>query len=274
MIYIGTSGFSYDDWKGPVYPSNIKKADMLGFYTGMFSSVEINSSYYAIPSPSSFESMNRKTPAHFRFVVKAHKDMTHTDAPDDGVFDRFREAVEPIRSSGKLGCILAQYPWSFKNNPDNVGRIGDVRRLLNGYPVVVEFRNSEWVNDETSAMLRDLDMGFCCVDEPALPGLMPGMSVATSSIGYVRFHGRNRDKWWKHDQPYERYDYLYTQQELEEWVPRVRNIESVTTEQYLFFNNHYKGKSVQNARMLAKMLGIELPPIAGKIENQLTFGEY
>jgi len=273
MIYIGTSGFSYEDWKGHFYPESVDKKNMLSYYSSAFNSVEINSTYYAIPSAASVAAMDRKTPESFRFAVKAHKDMTHAETPVPESFDAFLRAIQPLRDSGKLGCILAQFPWSFRHSPENAGRLADLRARMKEVPTVVEFRNSEWVNDETFGLLTQLGLGFCSVDEPGLKGLMPRIAAATSSVGYVRFHGRNAKKWWKHDEAWERYDYLYSEDELSEWTPRVTDIAARTEHTYVFFNNHYQGKSAQNARMLAKMLGLGFPsdsphPPAG----QMTLG--
>jgi len=259
MIYIGTSGFSYEDWKGHFYPEEIEKKDMLAFYSRQFSAVEINSTYYTIPGAVTFQGLARKTPEDFKFSVKAHKDMTHSETFSGSVFRDFTSAIKPLEDAGKLGCVLAQFPWSFKRTVQNEERLQDFRNEMAYLPVVIEFRNAEWVQQETFELLRDLDFGFCCVDEPALHGLMPRVAAATSSIGYVRFHGRNAKNWWKHEEAWQRYDYLYTEQELSEWVPKVRSIAEQTETTYLFFNNHYQGKSAQNARMFAGMLGIELP---------------
>jgi uncharacterized protein YecE (DUF72 family) len=158
-----------------------------------------------------------------------------------------------------LGCVLAQYPWSFKATPENRRALERLRSELAEIPVVVEFRNAGWVAEETFALLRELGMGCFCVDEPRLKGLMPGIVKATSPIGYVRFHGRNAAKWWQHEHAYERYDYLYSEEELTEWVPRVRELAEETEKTYLFFNNHYEGKAGQNAQMMAQLLNLALP---------------
>ena len=265
MIYIGTSGFSYEDWKGAFYPEDIDKKSMLEYYSQRFQAVEINSTYYTIPSRATFVSLARRTPQDFKFSVKAHKDMTHAETHSADIFKAFQDVLEPLIESGKLGCILAQFPWSFKRTVQNEDRLQEFRDALRTLPTVVEFRNSEWANDETFELLRDLDLGYCCVDEPALRGLMPGIAVSTSNIAYVRFHGRNAKTWWKHEEAWQRYDYLYTEEELSEWVPKVETLAEETETLYLFFNNHYKGKSATNARMFAQMLGLELPkpPVSG-----------
>lgn len=255
-IRVGTSGFSYDDWKGFFYPEKIGKGDMLRYYAEQFSTVEVNSSFYAIPSPSTFARMAEKTPDDFEFVVKAPKDLTHADVVDPEVFKRFIGALQSLVEFGKLGCILAQYPWSFKREERNCERLRQLREEFGELPVVVEFRNVGWLGKYTIELLKENNLGFCCVDEPDLKGLMPGVVVATSPIGYVRFHGRNAEKWWHHEEAWQRYDYLYSTDELSEWVPRVRDLSSGPEKTYLFFNNHYQGKAAQNALAFAAMLGV------------------
>lgn len=254
-ILVGTSGFSYDDWKGFFYPDRIAKGDMLQFYAGKFSVVEVNSSFYAIPAPSTFARMAEKTPDSFEFAVKAPKDLTHLPEVDPEVYKRFIGSIQPLVESGKLGCILAQYPWSFKKTEDNADRIRRLRDEFGELPVVVEFRNIGWLGKYTFELLKQNRLGFCCVDEPHLKGLMPGVVAATSSVGYVRFHGRNEEKWWQHEEAWQRYDYLYSTDELKEWVPKVRDLSSDTRKTYLFFNNHYQGKAARNALAFAAMLG-------------------
>ena len=132
-----------------------------------------------------------------------------------------------------------------------------LREGLDGLPVVVEFRNSRWLEgDTTFDLLRSLEMGFCCVDEPRLKGLMPPVSVATTPVAYVRFHGRNAQKWWRHDHAWERYDYTYSQDELMDWVPRIQSLAEDSEVVYLYANNHWEGQSVGTARQLGLLLGL------------------
>jgi uncharacterized protein YecE (DUF72 family) len=258
-ILIGTSGFSYDDWRGFFYPKDMKKAEMLAYYARKFRAVEINSSYYGIPPPSTFERMAQKTPDGFRFAVKANKDITHSPDVDLAIFREFAESVKPLMDAGKLGCLLAQYPWSFKRTETNANRVRQLREEFGDLPLVVEFRNYTWASEDTFALLKDLRIGYCCVDEPRLRGLMPSVAMATSDVAYVRFHGRNAEKWFEHEEAWQRYDYLYSRDELEEWEPKVRRLASKAKETYLFFNNHYQGKAAQNAQMFARMLDVPLP---------------
>jgi uncharacterized protein YecE (DUF72 family) len=259
VIRIGTSGFSYADWKGTFYPENIKQKDMLAYYAGQFDTVEINSSFYVIPGEKSFAGMANKTPEDFEFVVKAHKDMTHSEKLDKTIFNRFVGSISPLQSAGKFGCVLTQFPWSFKCTPENKDKLHEFKSYIGDVPTVVEFRNAGWVNDESFVLLADLKFGFCCVDEPKLKGLMPPIAVATSDIGYIRFHGRNTEKWWDHEQAHERYDYMYTEAELMDWMPKIMDMTGKVEKVYIYFNNHYKGKSAANAKMIARMLGLLEP---------------
>ncbi|MBI3910117.1 MAG: DUF72 domain-containing protein [Armatimonadetes bacterium] len=272
MIRIGTSGFSYEDWRGHFYPPDLPKRDMLPYYARFFPTVEINATYYSLPSPFTFMQMARKVPEGFDFVVKAHKTMTHAGEYVPEAFEGFRRAVSPLTERNMLGCVLAQFPWSFRYAPENLAYLRQLRDGLADLPTVVEFRNRAWVRDETFATLRDLGLGFCCVDEPRLKGLMPPVCAATSPLGYIRFHGRNAAKWWQHEQAYERYDYLYSEAELAEWVPKIRALEAQVKRVYLFFNNHYEGKAGQNARMLARLLNLALPLAEGDAARDALTG--
>ncbi len=254
MIFIGTSGFSYDDWVGPYYPESVKKPDWLSFYAREFSTVEINSSYYGIPSVFSLERMAQKTPAGFCFTLKAHQDMTHKREDNEQVFAQFVAALKPLIEADKFGCVLAQFPSSFHNTPDARAYLEMVRERLGDLPVVVEVRNRDWLTDETFALLRRLRFGFCCVDEPRLPSLMPPVAVATSDIAYVRFHGRNARKWWNHKEAWERYDYTYKPDELQEWAPKLRELAAASDRLFVFANNHYRGQAIDTARQLKLLL--------------------
>ncbi|SRR5579872_452782 len=257
-LHIGTCGFSYRDWIGPFYPPGIKPLDMLPFYAERFDAVEIDSTYYAIPKPQLFESMDRRTPAHFRFTVKAPGSITHVPAdaiPSAGDMAAFRACLEPLRASGKLGAVLAQFPNSFRPGPEAYERL---HRIAGGWAdldLVAEFRHRAWQDDRTIEELRALSIGICNVDEPRFASLMRPGSEVTSSVGYVRFHGRNYGKWWKQERgAHERYDYLYSPQELGEWVGRIAAIEEQAQQTYVLFNNHHLGKAAANARELAAML--------------------
>ncbi|HOP80918.1 MAG TPA: DUF72 domain-containing protein [Armatimonadota bacterium] len=256
MIFIGTSGFSYEDWKGHFYPADISKRDMLSYYAEHFPAVEINSTYYTVPGAAAFRSMVQRTPSDFKFAIKLHKDITHNETPDPDTCQYFIQAIDSVVSAGKLACVLAQFPWKFKPSSETISRLYLLREWLRDIPVVVEFRNSAWVSIETFRLLREFDFGYCSVDEPELRDLMPRDAISTSKTGYVRFHGRNSHEWWKHEHAWQRYNYLYNEDELQEWVPKVEGLASSTEVTYLFFNNHYQGKAAKNASMLASMLSL------------------
>lgn len=255
MLCIGTAGYSYDDWIGPVYPPGSKKGEMLEHYTREFTFSEINSTYYAIPNKYVMFNLDKKTPAGFEFVVKAHQSMTHKRDATAEIYSKFLEALHPLRESGKLGAVLAQFPYSFHFSRQNMEYLARFRAALEDIPVCIEFRNQQWMNDKTFAYLKQEQLGFVCVDEPNIRGLVKPVVTATTDIGYVRLHGRNAAQWYDHKEAYERYNYLYTEDELKEWVPRIRQLAADVTRLYVSFNNHYQGQAVKNARQMRDLIG-------------------
>ena len=257
MIYVGTSGYAYEDWKGHFYPPGLDPREYLAYYARHFNFTEVNSTYYRQPSPFMLRQLAKKTPEGFVMAVKAFSGVTHDRSRLDDA-RTFRRALAPLEEAGKLGCVLLQFPHSFRPGEANRGYLRQVLEVFEGVPVAVEFRHRDWVQDEEAfALLEGMGAGFVCVDEPRFATLVPPVVRATGPVGYVRFHGRNRDKWWRHDQPYERYDYLYSEEELSEWVPRIRELASRTRRTFVAMNNHYQAKAVINARMLQQLLGLK-----------------
>lgn len=254
MIYIGTSGYSYDDWVGPFYREGIPKGDMLKEYSKVFGFTEINSTYYSMPNKFMFFSLIKKTPEGFKFTVKLNGSMTHTRDADDSSYNTFNEAVKPLAENERLGCLVAQFPYSFYRNDRNMEYIMRVRDKLQQTPICVEFRNSAWMDREIYKWLAAENIGFVCVDEPGIKGLLKKAAIATSRVGYIRFHGRNSEKWYNHKESYERYNYLYSEEELKEWMPRIRFIEQNTDFAFIAFNNHFRAQGAVNARMLQSLL--------------------
>lgn len=252
MIRLGTSGFSYDDWVAAFYPPDLPRRDWLSFYAREFDTVELNVTYYRVPGLRTVQGWSDRTPPGFSFSVKAHGSLTHerTDPDHKG----FVEALRPLREDGKLACILAQFPHSFRPSPGAWEYVAALRDGLAGCPVVVEFRHKSWVSEETFTRLKDLGLGYCCVDEPKLSGLMPPTIRATGPVGYVRFHGRNAAKWWNHEAAWERYDYTYPENELGEWIPGLGELAAATDVVLVYANNHYRGQSVEALRTLRKLL--------------------
>ena len=255
MILIGTSGFHYADWVGAFYPPALPKDEWLAYYSQHFRACELNFSYYRVPTAQTFVKMLDHTGGRMNFVVKAHQEMTHQRAADNAaVFAAFIEALQPLIDADALGCVLAQFPFSFHATREHCDYLERFRERMGAIPLVIEFRNHRWVREATFSLLKRLNCGFCCVDEPRLEGLMPPLAVATSDIGYVRFHGRNQEAWWQPDTPEERYRYRYAEAELAEWMPKIRALSQKTTRVYLFMNNHPQGHAVENAKQLERLL--------------------
>lgn len=257
MIYVGTSGYSYDDWVGPVYPDDLPKRDWLSFYAREFQTCEVNYTYYRLPNARTLAAMAAKVPAGFIFTVKASQELTHGREDPEEAFRAFVAGIAPLVEEGKLGCILAQFPYSFHQTPENRDYLRQFRDRMEGLPTVIEFRNRAWLQPEVFDLMRELGLGFCCVDEPRLKGLMPPIAVATSPVAYVRFHGRNAKKWWHHENAWERYDYSYTVEELQEWQPKIQSLDEQAEKTFVFANNHWQGQAVGTARQLRLLLGQE-----------------
>jgi len=254
-ILVGTSGFSYEDWVGPFYPPGTKKGDMLAFYSREFPTVEINYTYYRLPTTATMHSLVKKSSAEVVFAVKLNQEMTHSkQIPPKDIFIKFQEGIIPLRQGGVLGPLLAQYPWAFQNNEENWGRLKQAREMLPNDDVVVEFRHQSWAQPEVEGRLREMNLGFCIVDEPQMGNLMPLRLWHTAEVAYIRFHGRNYKKWFSHKEPSERYSYLYKEEELSEWVPRINELAGDAKKVYVFLNNHPIGQAIVNARMLMDML--------------------
>jgi uncharacterized protein YecE (DUF72 family) len=207
-----------------------------------------------MPSAKTFESMAEKSESRVEFALKLHQDMTHKRTAGQKEYRAFDEACKPLTERNLLGPLLAQFPYSFHAKEENEDYLRRLRDRLPGRDVVVELRNGKWVSQDTFELLKELDFGYCCVDEPPIKGLLPPMAVATSKIGYVRFHGRNGAKWYDHDRPEERYDYRYSKDELAQWVPRIKKLASLCDRVYCFTNNHFQSKAVESAQLLIQLL--------------------
>ncbi len=256
MIYIGTSGYSYDDWVGSYYPEDLDKKEFLSYYARDFRCTELNFTYYRMPNPWIIERIADKVPSGFLFTVKLNQQMTHEREDLAGLFEEFTQAVRPLLEQEKFGCLLAQFPYSFHNTPENQAYLRSLPERLGGLPTVVEFRNREWIEDEVFELLRECDLGFCAVDQPRFKNLIPPIAEVTSKrVAYVRFHGRNYDTWWRHEEAYQRYDYLYSEEELREWVPKIQKMDAEAERVFAFANNHYKGQAVDTANKLRTLLG-------------------
>ena len=254
-IFIGTSGYYYDDWKGSFYPEGMSKKDYLGYYSRHFRILELNYTYYRLPESKHSETMIARAGIDMTFVVKAHKEITHniTENSISVTLPRFLKGIGPFIDSNCFGSILLQFPQSFHYTDKNRIYLKQLIKALLPYPLSVEFRNKDWLKESVYRTLSELRTGFVCVDEPVLPGLIPKLNIVTSETGYIRFHGRNRKNWYGTDST-SRYDYLYSEEELGEWLPLIKEIKDQTEKLFIFFNNHAKSQAVTNARMLINLL--------------------
>ncbi len=253
-ILIATSGYSYEDWRGAFYPEGLPKEEFLRYYALFFPFVELNFSYYAMPSARNLAAMAGRTPEGFLFSIKAHKSMTHEVGPgwrEDAA--AFARAAGALADAGRLAAVLVQLPYSFHYEPDNRRYLSELIKALAPLPLAVEFRNAEWGGERVLEELDKRGAAIVAVDRPELPGLPAPSEAVTGGLGYLRFHGRNEENWWSGDNV-SRYDYLYSAEELEACAPRVRRMAGKAKTLLVAFNNHAKGKAVRNAGELKAIL--------------------
>jgi uncharacterized protein YecE (DUF72 family) len=262
MLSCGPSGWSYPHWNGIVYP----KLKPRGFHAledlaTYFDAVEINTSFYQSIRPE-LASVWVKKVAHnpkFQFTVKLGRRFTHERALGAAEIAHFKEGLWPFQRARKLGCVLMQFPWSFRYTEENRSHLIALRRAFHEFPLVAEMRHSSWLQEEALGTLIDYRVGFVNIDQAPYTKGMPPASMLTSRIGYVRLHGRNPEHWEREfgraARPLAAHDYLYSPQELEEWKRRVEEIQQHAATTFVFANNDAGGKSVVNALQLARMLG-------------------
>ena len=254
-LLIGCSGYSYQDWKGAFYPPNIRKKELIRYYEKHFPVVEINATYYAFIGEKVFESMVEKT-SKLQFSVKLHKIFTHERSYTQRDRDTFLASLKPLVEEGRLKSLLAQFPNSFHFNRKNLDDLKKLRDDFQTIPMAIEFRNQNWMRLEVFEAISKLgNVALVNVDGPSLPGLFLGPWMSVGQFDYIRLHGRNKQKWYNHREPWERYDYEYTREELEELAHRIKNLKNSL--KLVFFNNHYKAKGPRNARELIKIMGVE-----------------
>ncbi len=277
---------------GRFYPREAKSAEeRLRYYAEQFPLVEVDSSYYGLPSEKNAGLWVERTPDNFTFDVKAFRMLTQHPTPPsalpkdireslpralvekknlyprdlpsnviDEVWFRFASALLPLDSAGKLGVIVFQFPPWFLPGTQSKDYITEAKERLPQYRIAIEFRNETWLSeknaDRTLVFLRDRSLPFVCVDEPqGFPTSVPPIAEATADIALVRFHGRNTATWAKRNIPAsERFDYLYSEDELREWVPRIEHLAAETREVHLLMNNCRDDKAVVGARQLRALL--------------------
>lgn len=284
------------------YPPDVTSPEeRLRYYAGQFDTVEVDSTFYALPRRDVAARWAERTPDWFVFHIKAFGLMTgHSVEPralprdlrelphgvtrhgrvkdpsfelEEAVYERFREGIEPLREAGKLGGILLQFPVWFssrdrKERNRNLEHLEKVRSELEGYRLFVEFRHGSWVDDDhradTLAFLAEHEMGYVSVDEPQVLGAatVPPIAEATTDWAYVRFHGRNAETWSKRtEKASDRFDYLYSESELREWEGPVRSLAAATETTFVLFNNNKYDYAQRNAQMMNEILGDLLLPV-------------
>ncbi len=255
--YIGTSGFSYADWVGPFYPAGLKKTDFLPYYAERFPFVELNFTYYRQPAAGAMEKLISKTPSHFLFSVKAHGSMTHEREDEWKVHTgTFLEGIAPLAEAGSLAGVLLQFPYSFHYTKENRYYLASLTEELHrkgDLPLLVEFRNNEWGDAQVNDELRERGIGKVVTDTPQLRNLPETEKVCTAQTAYLRLHGRNSENWWTGDNT-SRYDYRYSESELNELLPIILDLLESAGRLFIAFNNHHKGQAADNALMLRSIL--------------------
>ncbi|MGH9457760.1 MAG: DUF72 domain-containing protein [Thermoanaerobaculia bacterium] len=263
-IRVGPAGWSYKDWEGVVYPAGAgSRFDRLAFLAHYFDTIEVNSSFYRVPPPTHATSWVRRTAGNpaFRFTAKLYRGFTHDERPEPGDAAAFRRFLDPLADAGRLGAVLVQFPWSFRNTPEALERIDTLASTFRDYPLAVEVRHASFDDDAFRAFCDEHSLATVNVDQPLFSDSIAPAAVATGPLGYVRFHGRNYQKWFAHEESWERYDYLYAPEELEPWVRRIRELAG-SGDVYAITNNHFRGQAIVNAVELRGALGQEgeVPP--------------
>lgn len=259
-IRIGPAGWSYPDWEGVVYPAHKPRGFHAAAYLAhFFDTIEINTSFYHPPEAKVVRDWVRRVADRpdFKFTTKLWQRFTHER--DAGREDEktFKQSIAPLMESGRLGALLLQFPWSFKNTKESREYLGGLVMQFMEFPMVVEVRHSSWNKPEILEMLRNLGVGFCNIDQPVIGrSIAPSdYAIAQSGVGYIRLHGHNYEQWFssgKH--PEERYNYLYSLEELGPWAERIKNVAAQTAAVFVITNNHFGGKAIANALQLIRLV--------------------
>jgi len=265
IIRIGPAGWSYKDWETVVYPQKPGKSfDPLEYIARFFNTIEINSSFYRPPVPSTTKSWTKRVDDNkeFVFTAKLHRLFTHERGKATKKDEKeYREGMDVLAKAGKLGAVLLQFPWSFKNTPDDRIYLTNLLEKFSDYPLVLEVRHTSWNTPDVYEWLEERGVGICNIDQPVFAKSIRPQSLTTSPVGYVRLHGRNYKEWFRDKaQPHERYDYLYSIDELDPWLVRIKDVAKQTRETYVITNNHFRGKGVVNAIEIKASLEEERVP--------------
>jgi uncharacterized protein YecE (DUF72 family) len=260
-IRIGPAGWSYADWAGIVYPARKPTGfHEAAYLSEFFDTIEINTSFYQPLRAEHCKHWIELVAANSRFVFTAKLWQGFTHGPGAGAEEEraVRAGFDVLRDAGKLGAVLLQFPFSFHRTEENTAYLGNLLKRFSDYPLVVEVRHATWNDQAFYAMLHDRGVGFCNVDQPVIGRSMKPSQRATARIAYVRLHGRRYDTWFSDDPatpPSERYNYLYTEKELEPWAARIRHVAEDAASTFVITNNHFEGKGAVNALQLINLLG-------------------
>ena len=252
MIHIGPAGWSYKDWEGTVYPQKPGKSfDPLEYLARYFNTIEINSSFYRPPAVSTTKAWALRVAANkeFTFTAKLHRLFTHERGKATAADEKeFHTGMVPLMKAGKLGALLLQFPWSFKNTVEDRIYLAELLEKFGEYPLVLEVRHASWNTPAMYEWLQERGVGICNIDQPVFSKSIRPAALTTSPVGYVRLHGRNYQNWFREKAPRdERYNYLYSFDELDPWLKRIKEVAKQTRETYVITNNHFRGQAVVNA---------------------------
>ena len=263
MLRFGPAGWSYSDWKGIFYPKRKPRGFSEPAYIAeFFDTIEINTSFYNPLNPDHCRLWIEQVSANprFLFTAKLWQRFTHEIGATVADEKSVRSGFDVLREQQKLGAVLLQFPFSFHNNKENFARLRELLSQFKDYPLVVEVRHATWNDKSFYDLLAGCSVGFCNIDQPIIGRSLEPSELVTSPIGYVRFHGRRYDTWFSEDPEdpevpaYERYNYLYTKEELEPWAQRVEKVEEESKSTYVITNNHYAAKSLVTALTLMHIL--------------------
>jgi uncharacterized protein YecE (DUF72 family) len=259
-IRVGPAGWSYPDWEGIVYPQQKPRGFHAASYLArFFDTIEINSTFYNPPAAATAASWVRRIEHNkdFLFTVKLWQRFTHERNATFEDEKTFKQALQPLADARRLGALLLQFPWSFKNSREEREYLAGLCLRFMEFPRVVEVRHRSWNQPETFQMLAELGVGFSNIDQPVIgDSLAPvEFAISESHLGYVRLHGRNYGKWFTSDEnPAERYNYLYSVEELKPWAERIQNVAARAEATFVITNNHFQGKGIANAVQLVNLL--------------------
>ena len=268
-VRVGPAGWAYADWGGIVYPrqrpSDFHEASYLADY---FDAIEINVSFYR-PLTAAMTQRWLERVAHnpeFLFTAKLWQRFTHEREYTVEDEREFRQGMDILLEAGKLGALLLQFPWSFKNTSEDRAYLFALAKTFRDYPLVVEVRHASWNDLAFYQELAGYGIGFCNIDQPVIGRSLKPTERATAPVGYVRLHGRNYREWFADrpdDEAGERYNYLYSLDELKPWAERIRHVAQDARATFVITNNHFQGKAVTNALQIIHLLSqkpVKIPP--------------